>query len=243
MSSACSESCGDRATGRPSRRTSLSTHGRERTVMDPTQLTIAEASRAIADRQLVAGRIDRGVSRSHRRTRRRIAQLCAGVARRGARRGGADAGARGAVARMPDRPQGHIQDIAASVRRRARAAISTMCRRRTPKPGCGCATPAPFCSASRRRTNSRSAAPISRLPFAPARNPWNTAHYPAGSSSGSAVAVAAGLCAAAMGSDTGGSIRGPAAYCGIVGLKPTYGRVSRRGVFPLSPTRSTIAGR
>ena len=74
------------------------------------------------------------------------------------------------------------------------------------------------------------------LPFAPARNPWNTAHYPAGSSSGSAVAVAAGLCAGAMGSDTGGSIRGPAAYNGIVGLKPSYGRVSRRGVFPLSYT-------
>jgi aspartyl-tRNA(Asn)/glutamyl-tRNA(Gln) amidotransferase subunit A len=74
------------------------------------------------------------------------------------------------------------------------------------------------------------------LPFPPARNPWNTAHYPSGSSSGSAVAVGAGLCAAAMGSDTGGSIRGPAAYCGIVGLKPTYGRVSRRGVFPLSYT-------
>jgi aspartyl-tRNA(Asn)/glutamyl-tRNA(Gln) amidotransferase subunit A len=74
------------------------------------------------------------------------------------------------------------------------------------------------------------------LPFEPARNPWNTAHYPAGSSSGSAVAVAAGLCAGAMGSDTGGSIRGPAAYCGIIGLKPTYGRVSRRGVFPLSYT-------
>jgi aspartyl-tRNA(Asn)/glutamyl-tRNA(Gln) amidotransferase subunit A len=74
------------------------------------------------------------------------------------------------------------------------------------------------------------------LPFEPARNPWNTAHYPAGSSSGSAVAVAAGLCAAAMGSDTGGSIRGPAAYNGIVGLKPTYGRISRRGVFPLSYT-------
>jgi aspartyl-tRNA(Asn)/glutamyl-tRNA(Gln) amidotransferase subunit A len=74
------------------------------------------------------------------------------------------------------------------------------------------------------------------LPFEPARNPWNTAHYPAGSSSGSAVAVAAGLCAGAMGSDTGGSIRGPAAFNGIVGLKPTYGRVSRRGVFPLSYT-------
>jgi len=72
------------------------------------------------------------------------------------------------------------------------------------------------------------------LPFPPARNPWNTAHYPAGSSSGTAVAVGAHLCAAGMGSDTGGSIRGPAAYCGLAGLKPTYGRVSRRGVFPLS---------
>ncbi|HEX3883053.1 MAG TPA: amidase [Stellaceae bacterium] len=74
------------------------------------------------------------------------------------------------------------------------------------------------------------------LPFPPARNPWNTDHYPAGSSSGSAAAVGAHLCAAAMGSDTGGSIRGPAAYCGLAGLKPTYGRVSRRGVFPLSYT-------
>jgi aspartyl-tRNA(Asn)/glutamyl-tRNA(Gln) amidotransferase subunit A len=74
------------------------------------------------------------------------------------------------------------------------------------------------------------------LPFPPARNPWNTEHYPAGSSSGTAAAVGAHLCAAGMGSDTGGSIRGPAAYCGIVGLKPTYGRLSRRGVFPLSYT-------
>jgi aspartyl-tRNA(Asn)/glutamyl-tRNA(Gln) amidotransferase subunit A len=74
------------------------------------------------------------------------------------------------------------------------------------------------------------------LPFPPARNPWNTAHYPAGSSSGTAAAVGAHLCAAGMGSDTGGSIRGPAAYCGLIGLKPTYGRVSRRGVFPLSYT-------
>jgi aspartyl-tRNA(Asn)/glutamyl-tRNA(Gln) amidotransferase subunit A len=74
------------------------------------------------------------------------------------------------------------------------------------------------------------------LPFQPARNPWNPMHYPAGSSSGTAAAVGAHLCAAGMGSDTGGSIRGPAAYCGLIGLKPTYGRVSRRGVFPLSYT-------
>jgi aspartyl-tRNA(Asn)/glutamyl-tRNA(Gln) amidotransferase subunit A len=71
-------------------------------------------------------------------------------------------------------------------------------------------------------------------PFPPARNPWNIEHDPAGSSSGSGSAVAAGLCAAAMGSDTGGSIRWPAAWCGLAGLKPTYGRVSRAGIMPLS---------
>lgn len=74
------------------------------------------------------------------------------------------------------------------------------------------------------------------LPFPPARNPWNIKHIPGGSSSGSGAAVASGMVRMAMGSDTGGSIRGPAAYCGIVGLKPTYGRSSRRGVFPLSTT-------
>lgn len=74
------------------------------------------------------------------------------------------------------------------------------------------------------------------LPFPPARNPWNHDHFTGGSSSGSGAAVAAGLVRTAMGSDTGGSIRGPAYYCGTVGLKPTYGLVSRRGVFPLSYT-------
>lgn len=68
--------------------------------------------------------------------------------------------------------------------------------------------------------------------FPPARNPWNTDHHPAGSSSGSGAAVAAGLAPATMGTDTGGSIRSPAAACGIAGLKPTYGRVSRRGIVP-----------
>jgi aspartyl-tRNA(Asn)/glutamyl-tRNA(Gln) amidotransferase subunit A len=68
--------------------------------------------------------------------------------------------------------------------------------------------------------------------FPPARNPWNSDHTPAGSSSGSGAAVAAGFSPAALGSDTGGSIRGPAAACGIAGLKPTYGLVSRRGVIP-----------
>ncbi|MBX5456678.1 MAG: amidase [Thermogemmatispora sp.] len=68
----------------------------------------------------------------------------------------------------------------------------------------------------------------------PTRNPWKRDHVPGGSSGGSAVAVAAGMCVGAIGTDTGGSIRIPAACCGVTGLKPTYGRVSCHGVIPLS---------
>lgn len=70
------------------------------------------------------------------------------------------------------------------------------------------------------------------LPWPPSRNPWNTQRFTAGSSSGTGAAVAAGLVLGGLGTDTGGSIRGPAALCGIVGLKPTYGLVSRAGVAP-----------
>ena len=74
----------------------------------------------------------------------------------------------------------------------------------------------------------------------PSRNPWNRAHTPGGSSSGSSVAVAAGMVPAALGSQTGGSTCRPAAYNGIVGLKPTYGRISRYGVVPVSWSLDTV---
>jgi aspartyl-tRNA(Asn)/glutamyl-tRNA(Gln) amidotransferase subunit A len=72
------------------------------------------------------------------------------------------------------------------------------------------------------------------LPWPPARNPWAPEHFTGGSSSGTGAAVAAGLALGGMGSDTGGSIRLPAAFCGLAGIKPTYGLVSRAGVFPLA---------
>ncbi|MSQ73664.1 MAG: amidase [Betaproteobacteria bacterium] len=76
--------------------------------------------------------------------------------------------------------------------------------------------------------------PAHDLPWPPARNPWNRDLHPGGSSSGSATALAAGFAPAAIGTDTGGSVRNPATCCGLVGMKPTYGAISRAGVFPLS---------
>ena len=72
------------------------------------------------------------------------------------------------------------------------------------------------------------------------KNPWNVEHIPGGSSGGSAAAVASDMCVGALGSDTGGSVRLPAAMCGVAGLRPTHGRISNSGSMPVCPSQDTI---
>jgi aspartyl-tRNA(Asn)/glutamyl-tRNA(Gln) amidotransferase subunit A len=89
-------------------------------------------------------------------------------------------------------------------------------------------------------THEFHAGPTRVFPFGTPRNPWSLSHAPGGSSSGSASAVAAGLSTLSLGGDTGGSIRGPASMCGIVGLKPTWSRLSRAGIIPLAPSLDVV---
>ena len=91
-------------------------------------------------------------------------------------------------------------------------------------------------SASWTPMNSAWSVPSFDRPFPPAANPWRPDRFTGGSSSGSAAAVAGGLVRTTISSDTGGSIRSPAAYCGVVGLKPTYGTLPKQGAYPLSPS-------
>lgn len=84
------------------------------------------------------------------------------------------------------------------------------------------------------------AGPSFDLPWPPAKNPWDTKRFTSGSSSGTAAAIAAGMILGGTGTDTGGSIRAPAAACGTSGIKPTYGRCSRTGVIPLSPSLDQV---
>ena len=139
--------------------------------------------------------------------------------------------AQGAVARYPDRPQRHRRHqgysddlpVAAAARRHTGQRCYLRRKARRGRDGADGQTD----NAGIRRWR-----PFFDLPAPPARNPWNTDHFTAGSSSGTGAGVAAGLILGGIGTDTGGSIRGPAALCGIAGIKPTYGLVSRAGVAP-----------
>ena len=188
---------------------------------------------AIRAGKVSAGRADRGVPRSHRAGRRRLNSFIhvSRARARGRPRGGARDPARqwrGPLHGIPigvkdnyltqDMPTTvgtrapglafPMRDSAAAARLRAAGAV-LIGKTRTHEFAWGNVTP-------------------------PVRNPWDLTRVPSGSSGGSGAAVAAGLCVAGLGSDTGGSIRMPAAACGTVGLKATFGRVSRDGVVPHS---------
>ena len=117
----------------------------------------------------------------------------------------------------------------------AGGAVANRTHRRAPRPS---RRPTSCRGRNNSRQNGNNA--IRVLDPARTRNPWNLAHTPGGSSSGSAAAVAAEMCWGAVGTQTGGSVIRPAAFCGIVGVKPTFGSIDTAGVLPLSPLLDTV---
>ena len=143
--------------------------------------------------------------------------------------------------RHPDRAQGHLRHRRHPHDGAFEAAASTTCPTRDAHTVTKWADAGTVMLGKLATHEFAIGGPSFDLPWPPARNPWNTEHFTAGSSSGTGAAVAAGLILGGTGSDTGGSIRGPAALCGIAGIKPTYG-LSAAPASCRSPSRLDHAG-
>ena len=214
---------------------------KEIAMSDEPRLSRPRRSRRADPRQeIVAGRVCDGAAgpdRAPRPQAQRLHRVDAGTSTgRGARGRGRDHGrslAR-AVPRHALCAEGHHRRRRDLRRRRIRGSWQTTAPARMPWSPSGSKPPA-GCLLGKLSTHEFAiGGPSFDLPWPPARNPWNRDHFCGGSSSGSGAGLAAGFFPAALGTDTGGSIRNPASMCGITGMKPTYGRVSRRGVVPLA---------